>query len=193
MKQLSPSLSKYELHANLAKQKGKILDAKVTKQITPCTSDDDTISNSSVEKIHATIGLMSKETDEEDSEELSQSTNGRYLGQQSSLNASDKSVLDLVLLVMAENTLSRLEETLMASKRILKELKDLRGDPPSSCSAEGIFEFFFQFQVLLAVCSILTDPNPDDPLVPEIAYMYKTDRSKYEATARFWTQKYAMG
>ncbi|KAL3834258.1 hypothetical protein ACJIZ3_008994 [Penstemon smallii] len=43
------------------------------------------------------------------------------------------------------------------------------------------------------LCSILTDPNPDDPLVPEIAYMYKTDRSKYEATARFWTQKYAMG
>ena len=24
-------------------------------------------------------------------------------------------------------------------------------------------------QVLLSVCSLLTDPNPDDPLVPEIA------------------------
>lgn len=48
-------------------------------------------------------------------------------------------------------------------------------------------------QVLLSICSLLTDPNPDDPLVPEIAHMYKTDRVKYETTARSWTQKYAMG
>lgn len=48
-------------------------------------------------------------------------------------------------------------------------------------------------QVLLSICSLLTDPNPDDPLVPEIAHMYKTDRAKYENTARSWTQKYAMG
>ncbi|XP_048615902.1 ubiquitin-conjugating enzyme E2 11-like isoform X1 [Brassica napus] len=48
-------------------------------------------------------------------------------------------------------------------------------------------------QVLLSICSLLTDPNPDDPLVPEIAHMYKTDKTKYESTARSWTQKYAMG
>ena len=29
-------------------------------------------------------------------------------------------------------------------------------------------------------------------LVQEIADIYKTDRAKYEATARKWTQKYAM-
>jgi ubiquitin-protein ligase len=52
---------------------------------------------------------------------------------------------------------------------------------------------FYDFQVLLSICSLLTDPNPDDPLVPEIAHMYKTDRAKYESTARSWTQKYAMG
>lgn len=39
---------------------------------------------------------------------------------------------------------------------------------------------------------MLTDPNPDDPLVPEIAHVYKTDRSRYEAMAREWTQKYAV-
>lgn len=50
-----------------------------------------------------------------------------------------------------------------------------------------------QNQVLLSICSLLTDPNPDDPLFAEIAHMYKTDRAKYEATARGWTQKYAMG
>ncbi|GJM90046.1 hypothetical protein PR202_ga06285 [Eleusine coracana subsp. coracana] len=48
-------------------------------------------------------------------------------------------------------------------------------------------------QVLLSICSLLTDPNPDDPLVPEIAHMCKTDRLRYESTARSWTQKYAMG
>jgi ubiquitin-conjugating enzyme E2 D/E len=46
--------------------------------------------------------------------------------------------------------------------------------------------------VLLSICSMLTDPNPDDPLVPEIAHVYKTDREKYEQTAREWTRKYAV-
>ncbi|KAK1767279.1 acyl-CoA dehydrogenase/oxidase [Phialemonium atrogriseum] len=47
-------------------------------------------------------------------------------------------------------------------------------------------------KVLLSICSMLTDPNPDDPLVPEIAHVYKTDRARYEATAREWTRKYAI-
>ncbi|KAK1268178.1 hypothetical protein QJS04_geneDACA013793 [Acorus gramineus] len=170
----------------------------------------------------------------------------------------------------------------MATKRILKELKDLQKDPPTSCSAGllgeeidlligfalywsllfigpvaedmfhwqatimgpadspfagGVFLVTIHFppdypfkppkvsfrtkvfhpninsngsicldilkeqwspaltisKVLLSICSLLTDPNPDDPLVPEIAHMYKTDRAKYETTARSWTQKYAMG
>lgn len=32
--------------------------------------------------------------------------------------------------------------------------------------------------VLLSICSLLCDPNPDDPLVPEIARIYKTDSQK---------------
>lgn len=56
-----------------------------------------------------------------------------------------------------------------------------------------LYYFLFNsMQVLLSICSLLTDPNPDDPLVPEIAHMYKTDRLKYESVARSWTQKYAM-
>lgn len=50
----------------------------------------------------------------------------------------------------------------------------------------------FLFLVLLSISSLLTDPNPDDPLVPEIAKVYKTDRAKYEAIGREWTKKYAM-
>lgn len=46
-------------------------------------------------------------------------------------------------------------------------------------------------QVLLSLCSLLTDPNPDDPLVPEIAHLLKTDKVRHDATAREWTRKYA--
>lgn len=54
------------------------------------------------------------------------------------------------------------------------------------------FIIHFVFSVLLSICSLLTDPNPDDPLVPEIARIYKTDREKYNQTAKEWTAKYAM-
>ena len=47
-------------------------------------------------------------------------------------------------------------------------------------------------KVLLSISSLLTDANPDDPLVPEIANIYKSDRAKYENTAKEWTKKYAM-
>jgi len=47
-------------------------------------------------------------------------------------------------------------------------------------------------KVLLSICSLLTDPNPNDPLVPEIAQLYKTNKAEYEKTAREWTRKYAQ-
>lgn len=47
-------------------------------------------------------------------------------------------------------------------------------------------------KVLLSICSLLTDPNPDDPLVTDIAHIYKTDRAQYDAKAREWTAKHAM-
>ena len=30
-------------------------------------------------------------------------------------------------------------------------------------------------KVLISISSLMVDPNPDDPLVPSIAYIYKTD------------------
>jgi ubiquitin-conjugating enzyme E2 D/E len=47
-------------------------------------------------------------------------------------------------------------------------------------------------KVLLSVCSMLSDPNPDDPLMPEIATQYKVDRAAYNSTARSWTLQYAQ-
>ncbi|KAL7675774.1 hypothetical protein ACOME3_002038 [Neoechinorhynchus agilis] len=47
-------------------------------------------------------------------------------------------------------------------------------------------------KVLLSICSLLCDPNPDDPLVPEIAQIYKADRDRYNNNAKEWTRKYAM-
>ena len=38
---------------------------------------------------------------------------------------------------------------------------------------------FCSLAVLLSICSLLCDPNPDDPLVPEIARIYKTDNEKW--------------
>ncbi|KAJ3700322.1 hypothetical protein LUZ61_004027 [Rhynchospora tenuis] len=47
-------------------------------------------------------------------------------------------------------------------------------------------------RILHSICSLLTDPIPDCLLVPEIARIYKDERSRYEETARVWTKKYAM-
>ena len=46
-------------------------------------------------------------------------------------------------------------------------------------------------KVLLSISSLLTDPNPDDPLVPEIANLCKSNPQKYADNARNWTKKYA--
>jgi ubiquitin-conjugating enzyme E2 D/E len=48
-------------------------------------------------------------------------------------------------------------------------------------------------KVLLSILSMLTDPNPKDPLMPDIANQYIQDRGAYEVTAREWTQLYATG
>lgn len=47
-------------------------------------------------------------------------------------------------------------------------------------------------KVLISICSLLDDPNPDDPLVPEIADIYVKNRLQYDLTAREWTQYYAQ-
>ena len=46
-------------------------------------------------------------------------------------------------------------------------------------------------KVLLSILSLLTDPNPDDPLWPEVAHEYKTNRLTYDLKAREWTARYA--
>lgn len=46
-------------------------------------------------------------------------------------------------------------------------------------------------KILLSICSLMADPNPDDPLDSHIAYLYKTDRAKHDAKASEWTVNFA--
>lgn len=46
-------------------------------------------------------------------------------------------------------------------------------------------------KVLLSLCSLLSDPNPNDPLVPQIAQQFKTNYPLFKAVARKMTLKYA--
>jgi ubiquitin-conjugating enzyme E2 D/E len=46
-------------------------------------------------------------------------------------------------------------------------------------------------KVLLSILSLLTDANPSDPLVPEVAHIYRTNRAAYDEKAREWTRLYA--
>ncbi|ORY79264.1 ubiquitin carrier protein [Leucosporidium creatinivorum] len=46
-------------------------------------------------------------------------------------------------------------------------------------------------KVLLSVSSLLADPNPHDPLMPDIAQRFLKDRKGHDKAAREWTAKYA--
>ena len=47
-------------------------------------------------------------------------------------------------------------------------------------------------KLLLSISSLLSDPNPEDPLEPDIADIYKNDREKYNKLARNHTLRYAF-
>jgi ubiquitin-conjugating enzyme E2 D len=47
-------------------------------------------------------------------------------------------------------------------------------------------------KVLISITSLLNDPNPDDPLEPEIANEYKDDYEKFIQNAQSWTTIHAM-
>ena len=46
-------------------------------------------------------------------------------------------------------------------------------------------------KVLLSICSLLDEPNPDDPLMPEIAQLLKSNKAEFTRIAREHTLKYA--
>ena len=46
-------------------------------------------------------------------------------------------------------------------------------------------------KVLLSICSLLDEPNPDDPLMPEIAQLFKSNKAEFTRIAREHTVKYA--
>ena len=46
-------------------------------------------------------------------------------------------------------------------------------------------------KVLLSICSLLAEPNPDDPLVPEIAELLRENKAQHDSEARTFTLQYA--
>ena len=46
-------------------------------------------------------------------------------------------------------------------------------------------------KILLSICSLMDDPNPNDPLMPEIANLYKKDKESHDKKAMSYTSKYA--
>jgi len=47
-------------------------------------------------------------------------------------------------------------------------------------------------KVLLSICSLLTDCNPQDPLVNTIAQQFLYQKDLHDENAREWTRRYAM-
>jgi ubiquitin-conjugating enzyme E2 D/E len=45
--------------------------------------------------------------------------------------------------------------------------------------------------LLLSICSLLSDPNPNDPLMYEIADLLRKNKDVHDANAREYTLKYA--
>ncbi|TNV75382.1 hypothetical protein FGO68_gene16034 [Halteria grandinella] len=50
---------------------------------------------------------------------------------------------------------------------------------------------FTTYWILMSIMCLMGDPNPDDPLVGEIAVLYQQNRPQFEANARKWTKMYA--
>jgi ubiquitin-conjugating enzyme E2 D/E len=46
-------------------------------------------------------------------------------------------------------------------------------------------------KVLLSICSLLADPNPDDPLDPTAANIYRKDKEEFNRIAKQYTIDYA--
>ena len=47
-------------------------------------------------------------------------------------------------------------------------------------------------KVLLSICSLMDDPNPLDPLVPEIADLFLKNKKEHDKVARNHTQMHAL-
>ena len=48
-------------------------------------------------------------------------------------------------------------------------------------------------KVLLSICSLLNDCNPNDPLVGSIANQYLNNRAEHDRLAKLWTRRFATG
>jgi len=89
--------------------------------------------------------------------------------------------------------------TSLLIKRLKNELSDLDKCPVCNCSAGPIKDILKDnwspalntSKLLLSICSLLVESNPNDLLVPEIAELLRTNKEVHNANAREYTLKYA--
>jgi ubiquitin-conjugating enzyme E2 D/E len=48
-------------------------------------------------------------------------------------------------------------------------------------------------KILISIISLLDDPEPSDPLSPEVSDLYLNNKEEHDRTARQWTLQYATG
>ena len=64
---------------------------------------------------------------------------------------------------------------------------NLNDKPPNIKIANDVIS-----SIRISIQSLLTDPNPDDPLRSDVANLYQNNKIEYDLNAREYTYKYAM-
>ena len=80
----------------------------------------------------------------------------------------------------------------MIEKRVQGELERLKKDLGIDILKDKWSPALTIETVLLSICCLLADPNPDQALISKIGEVCKMDPVAYETTAREWTQKYGQ-
>ena len=67
-----------------------------------------------------------------------------------------------------------------------------KGDVCLGTIKDGWTPAYTPLMIVECILELLSTPNPDDPLVPEIASLFRRDPASFRNKAEEWTHQYAM-